>query len=222
MRISTRPISIKVSKSAGLTGINFVRLALISRSAQRRRIAVSKSNPVHGELVCSAIAPREVDGGRSSTFSVPSSAAGSLTTTSDAASSATGRSTEGASSSSAETGEPLRKSAAIFSSSDVIFAFYKPAHLERVGSDKAAPSSRTADVHHIAVALGCIRIDKSRYQQPTINGNDFAILFSTSRSGWTDIVFPARTAFQPQILWRCLVGKVHHHAARRARRNHIG
>src|SRR5258708_1677662 len=59
------------------------------------------------------------------------------------------------------------------------------------GSDKAAPSSRTADVHHIAIALGCIRIDKSRYQQPTINGNDFAICFSVSRSGWTDIVFPA-------------------------------
>jgi hypothetical protein len=33
----------------------------------------------------------------------------------------------------AEIGEPLRKSAAIFSSSDVIFAFYKPAHLERAG-----------------------------------------------------------------------------------------
>ena len=63
------------------------------------------------------------------------------------------------------------------------------------GSDKAALSSCTADVHHIAIALGCIRIDKSRYQQPTINGNDFAILFSTSRSGWTDIVFPAWTAF---------------------------
>src|SRR6476620_8934859 len=63
------------------------------------------------------------------------------------------------------------------------------------GSNKAAPSSRTADVHHVAVALGCIRIDKSRYQQPTIDGNDLAILFSTSRSGWTDIVFPARTAF---------------------------
>ena len=63
------------------------------------------------------------------------------------------------------------------------------------GLDKAAPSSRTADVHHITIALGCIRIDKSRYQQPTIDGNDFAILFSTSRSGWTDIVFPAWTAF---------------------------
>ena len=62
------------------------------------------------------------------------------------------------------------------------------------GSDKAATSSRTADVHHIAIALGCIGIDKSRYQQPTINGNDFAILFSASRSRWTDIVFPAWTA----------------------------
>ena len=61
-------------------------------------------------------------------------------------------------------------------------------------SKKAAPSSRTADVHHIAIALGCIGIDKSRYQQPTINGYDFAILFSTSGSGWTDIVFPAWTA----------------------------
>jgi hypothetical protein len=50
------------------------------------------------------------------------------------------------------------------------------------GSDKAAPSSRTADVQHIAIALGCIGIDKSRYQQPTINGYDFAILFFASRS----------------------------------------
>jgi hypothetical protein len=41
---------------------------------------------------------------------------------------------------------------------------------------------RTADVHHIAIAFGRIRIDKSRYQQPTVNGNYFAILFSTSRS----------------------------------------
>ena len=57
------------------------------------------------------------------------------------------------------------------------------------GSDKAALSSCTADVHHIAIALGCIRIDKSRYQQPTINGNDFAILFATSRSGWTGYSF---------------------------------
>ena len=78
-------------------------------------------------------------------------------------------------------------------------AFFSPSSTSRriwsARSDKAAPSSRTADVHHIAIALGCIRIDKSRYQQPTINGNDFAILFSTSRSGWTDIVFPAWTAF---------------------------
>ena len=47
-RISTRPISIKVFRSLGLTGVSFVRLALISRSAQRRRIAVSKSNPPWG------------------------------------------------------------------------------------------------------------------------------------------------------------------------------
>ena len=44
---------------------------------------------------------------------------------------------------------------------------------------------RTADVHHIAIALGCIRIDKSRYQQPIINGDDFAILFSAS-GPWRD------------------------------------
>ena len=79
-----------------------------------------------------------------------------------------------------------------------LFSFDLQPYLDQpayFGEHKAAPSSRTADVHHIAIALGCIRIDKSRYQQPTINGNDFAILFSTSRSGWTDIVFPAWTAF---------------------------
>ena len=127
-RISTRAISIKVSKSPGLTGINFVRLALISRSAQRRRIAVSKSNSAHGELVCSAIVPCEVDEG--AVINVFSSFFGRGLAYNNFR---RGRSTEGASSSSAETGEPLRKSAAIFSSSDVIFAFYKPAHLERAG-----------------------------------------------------------------------------------------
>ena len=54
-RISTRPISIKVFKSSGLTGVNFVRFALMSRSAQRRRIAVSKSNLANGEIIWAAI-----------------------------------------------------------------------------------------------------------------------------------------------------------------------
>ena len=40
-----KPISIKVSKSPGLTGVNFVRSALISRSAQRRRIAARSPIP---------------------------------------------------------------------------------------------------------------------------------------------------------------------------------
>ena len=40
--ISTRPISIKVSRSSGLIGDNFVRLALISRSIQRRCIAFAR------------------------------------------------------------------------------------------------------------------------------------------------------------------------------------
>ena len=72
-------------KSLGLTGVNFVRMPLISRSAQRRRIAVSKSNAAHGELVCSAI-PCEANVGRSSTrVALASSTAGSLTTASDAA-----------------------------------------------------------------------------------------------------------------------------------------
>jgi hypothetical protein len=61
-RISTRPISIKVFKLLGLTGVNFVRLALILRSAQRRRIAVSKSNPANGERVCAAAVPWNANG----------------------------------------------------------------------------------------------------------------------------------------------------------------
>ena len=71
-------------KSLGLTGVNFVRMPLISRSAQRRRIAVSKSNAAHGELVCSAIVPCEADVGWSSTrVAFTSSPAGSLETASD-------------------------------------------------------------------------------------------------------------------------------------------
>ena len=56
-RISINFNSIKVLKSVGLTGVNIVRLALISRSAQRIRIAVSKSSPASGESRWVAIVP---------------------------------------------------------------------------------------------------------------------------------------------------------------------
>jgi hypothetical protein len=59
--------SIKVSKSLGLTGVNFVRFALMSRSAHRRRMAVFKSNPVNGERGCAATAPWITNVGLSST-----------------------------------------------------------------------------------------------------------------------------------------------------------
>jgi len=55
-RISTRPSSISAVRSSGLTGDNFVRLALISRNAQRRRIAVSRFNPASTECGCSGTA----------------------------------------------------------------------------------------------------------------------------------------------------------------------
>jgi hypothetical protein len=42
-RISISPISTSFLTSSGLTGINLVRFALISRKAHRRRIAVSTS-----------------------------------------------------------------------------------------------------------------------------------------------------------------------------------
>jgi hypothetical protein len=45
-RISTRPISIKVSRSSGLIGDNFVRPALISRNVQRRCIAFATPSSV--------------------------------------------------------------------------------------------------------------------------------------------------------------------------------
>jgi hypothetical protein len=49
-RISTKPRSISVARSSSLTGDNFVRLALISRIAQRSRIAVSRSSPASNDF----------------------------------------------------------------------------------------------------------------------------------------------------------------------------
>src|SRR5712692_6236104 len=92
--ISTRPSSISLFRSSGLIGDHFVRLALISRSAQRRRIAVSISNPASGELGCSDMVAY-----RPSVF---------IALASNTASSLIGWSTEGGGnvSASAEMGEP--------------------------------------------------------------------------------------------------------------------
>src|SRR6266446_305387 len=53
--ISMGPSSISAIRSFWLTGENSVRPALISRSAQRRRIAVSRLKPSSAERGCSAI-----------------------------------------------------------------------------------------------------------------------------------------------------------------------
>jgi len=53
-RISTKPKSISAARSFSLTGDNFVRLALTSRNAQRRRIAVSRSSPASNDFACCA------------------------------------------------------------------------------------------------------------------------------------------------------------------------
>src|SRR5882757_2290591 len=53
-RISAKPRSISAARLFSLTGDDFVRLALISRIAQRRRIAVSRSSPASNDFACSA------------------------------------------------------------------------------------------------------------------------------------------------------------------------
>jgi len=53
-RISTKPKSISAARSFSLTGDNFVRVPLMSRIAQRRRIAVSRSSPASNDFACCA------------------------------------------------------------------------------------------------------------------------------------------------------------------------
>jgi hypothetical protein len=53
--ISTRPISINVLRSSGLTGDNFVRSPLMSRNTQRRWIVLSTLKPASGESGWSVI-----------------------------------------------------------------------------------------------------------------------------------------------------------------------
>jgi hypothetical protein len=53
-RISTKPKSMSAARSFSLTGDIFVRLPLISRIAQRRRIPVSRSSPANNDFACSA------------------------------------------------------------------------------------------------------------------------------------------------------------------------
>src|SRR5216683_6842643 len=107
-RISIRLASIKVFRSPGLTGDSFVRPALISRSAHRRRIAVSKSNPVSADSGCSAIV-----------VALAPSPAVSIKPASNTGSSLLVRSTELSSTGSTwvEIGEPSRNSSATISSS---------------------------------------------------------------------------------------------------------
>ena len=54
-RISTKPRSISAAKSFGSMGDSFVRPALMSRIAQRSRIAVSRLWAANTALACSAI-----------------------------------------------------------------------------------------------------------------------------------------------------------------------
>ena len=54
-RISTKPRSISAAKSFGSMGDSFVRPALMSRIAQRSRIAVSRLWAANAALACSAI-----------------------------------------------------------------------------------------------------------------------------------------------------------------------
>src|SRR6266478_486264 len=100
------PSSISAIRSFWLTGDNFVRLALISRSAHRRRIAVSRLKPSSTERGCSVIV-----GAFSAAHAI------SVTLASDTASSIVGRSTEvpGGGSARVEMGQSSRNSSAILS-----------------------------------------------------------------------------------------------------------
>src|ERR1700676_4872706 len=83
-------------------------------------------------------------------------------------------------------------------------------------------AGRAADVDHVAVTGGGILLDETGNQHAAVERDDFPILFSAGRSGWTDIILAARAALETQFLGRRLVGKMHDHTARGAGSNHIG